>query len=225
MAVSPRVQVSPRSRSVAHPQLVLASEGWPVVFWEGTAADRGTWSSTRQPDGRFAAPVRVSGAVDASYPVAAVSGTAAAQVGPKYSQWVEVTYARPILRGRADIFGSGANVSTRLKTDVPLVIGGTTVPAGEYSVFIELKGEQDWTFVLSSYGALVSPKEPKPDHLWGAYGYKADKDVARAPITVSASPVQVDQLTWGFTDVTEQGGTLRICWAKTAASVAFTTGM
>ena len=76
MAVSPRVQVSPRNRSVAHPQLVLTSEGWPVVFWEGTAADRGIWSSTRQPDGRFAAPVRVSGAVDASYPVAAVSGTA-----------------------------------------------------------------------------------------------------------------------------------------------------
>ena len=174
--------------------------------------------------------------------LASPAGTAATQVGPKYSQWVEVTYARPILRGRADIFGSGAsygkgilagapiwragaNVSTRLKTDVPLVIGGTTVPAGEYSVFIELKGEQDWTFVLSSYGALVSPKEPKPDHLWGAYGYKADKDVARAPMTVSASPVQVDQLTWSFTDVTEQGGTLRICWAKTVASVAFKTGM
>lgn len=173
---------------------------------------------------------------------ASPAGTAATQVGPKYSKWIEVTYSRPILRGRADIFGSGptygkgilagapiwragANVSTRLKTEVPLVIGGKTVPAGEYSVFIEIKGEKDWTFVLSNYGALVNPKEPKPDHLWGAYGYKADKDVVRAPMAVSASPVQVDQLTWGFTDVTEQGGNLQISWARTTASVAFKAGM
>ncbi len=173
---------------------------------------------------------------------ASPAGTAATQVGPKFSKWIEVTYSRPILRGRADIFGSGptygkgilagapiwragANVSTRLRTEVPLVIGGKTVPAGEYSVFIEIKGEKDWTFVLSSYGALVNPKEPKPDHLWGAYGYKADKDVVRAPMTVSVPPVQVDQLTWGFTDVTEQGGNLQISWAKTAASVAFKAGM
>ena len=173
---------------------------------------------------------------------ASPAGTAATQVGSKYSKWIEVTYSRPILRGRADIFGSGAtygkgllagapiwragaNVSTRIKTDVPLVIGGKTVPAGEYSVFIEIKGEKDWTFVLSTYGALVNPKEPKPDHLWGAYGYKADKDVLRAPMTVSASPVRVDQLTWGFTDVTEQGGTLQISWAKAVAAVAFTVGM
>ena len=67
----PRVQVSPRNRSVAHPQIVLTAAGSPVVFWEGTAADRGIWSSTRQRDGRFAVPVRISGPVRASYPVAA----------------------------------------------------------------------------------------------------------------------------------------------------------
>lgn len=173
---------------------------------------------------------------------ASPAGTAATQVGPKYSKWVEVTYGRPILRGRTDIFGSGANygkgllagapiwraganVSTRLSTEVPLLIGGKAVSAGQYSVFIEIKGEKDWTFVLSDYGALVNPKEPKADHLWGGYGYKPDKDVVRVPMTVLSSPVQIDQLTWGFTDVTEQGGTLQISWAKAVASVAFTVGM
>lgn len=170
---------------------------------------------------------------------ASPAGTAATQVGPKYSKWIEISYSRPILRGRADIFGSGANygkgllagapvwraganASTRLKTEVPLVIAGKTVPAGEYSVFIELKGEKDWTLILSSYGALVNPQEPKPGFLWGGYDYKTDKDVVRAPMTVTASPVQVDQLTWGFADVTEKGGTLQISWAKTSAAVAFT---
>lgn len=169
---------------------------------------------------------------------ASPAGTAATQVGPKYSKWIEVSYSRPILRGRADIFGAGANygkgllagapiwraganVSTRLNTEVPLMIAGKTVPAGEYSVFIEIKGEKDWTFVLSNYGALVNPKEPKPDHLWGAYNYKTDKDVVRAPMQVWAGPVQVDQLTWGFTDVTEQSGNLQISWARTVASVPF----
>jgi hypothetical protein len=69
---------------------------------------------------------------------------------------------RPLQRGR-DLFGSGANygkaandvgtptfpappvwraganVSTRLRTEVPLLLGKTTVPAGEYSLFIDLK--------------------------------------------------------------------------------------
>ena len=169
------------------------------------------------------------------------AGTSATQIGPKFSKWVEISYGRPILRGRADIFGAGANygkgllagapiwraganVSTRLNTEVPLVIGGKTVPAGEYSVFIEIKGEKDWTFVLSSYSALVNPKEPKPDHLWGAYNYKTDKDVVRAPMTVSASPMLVDQLTWGVSDVTEQAGHLQLSWAKAVASIAFTVG-
>ncbi len=75
VTVSPRVQVSPRNRSVAHPQIVVTRAGAPMVLWEGTAADRGVWTSVRQPDGRFAAPVRVSGSVYASYPVAALSGT------------------------------------------------------------------------------------------------------------------------------------------------------
>jgi hypothetical protein len=168
-------------------------------------------------------------------------GTAATQVGPKYSKWIEISYSRPILRGRAGIFGSGANygkailagapvwraganISTRLSTEVPLVIGGKTIPQGEYSVFIDIKGERDWTLVLSSYGALTNPRQPKPGHLWGAYDYKPDKDVVRVPMTVSTSAAQTDQLTWGFADVTEEGGNLQISWAKTVAAVAFKTG-
>src|SRR5215216_3650894 len=82
-------------------------------------------------------------------------------------KWIEITYGRPLQRGR-DLFGSGANygkalndvgapgfppppvwraganVTTRLKTEVPLVFGSKTVPAGEYSLFIDLK-PAEWT--------------------------------------------------------------------------------
>ena len=68
------------------------------------------------------------------------------QEGPVYQggKWIEMTFGRPIKRGR-DLFGSGAtygkdlnggapvwragaNFTTRLKTEVPLVIAGKTVP-------------------------------------------------------------------------------------------------
>jgi len=71
---SPRVLLSPRGRSVAHPALALAGAGTPVVMWEGTGAERGAWFTARSAEGGWAAPVRVSGAVDASYPAIALAG-------------------------------------------------------------------------------------------------------------------------------------------------------
>src|SRR5262245_46029108 len=79
------------------------------------------------------------------------TGTAAAQVLGKYvtppsgrgsryenGKWIEITYSRPLKRGRelwgsgadygktmlagAPVWRAGANVSTRIKTEAPLVI-------------------------------------------------------------------------------------------------------
>ena len=52
--------------------------------------------------------------------LASPAGTAATQVGPKYSKWIEVTYSRPILRGRADIFGSGPTYGKGLLAGAPI---------------------------------------------------------------------------------------------------------
>ena len=70
--------------------------------------------------------------------------------GERYvgGSWIDITYGRPMLRGReaftgtgaeygkaayagAPVWRAGANLSTRLKSSIPLVIGTTTVPAGE----------------------------------------------------------------------------------------------
>lgn len=177
-------------------------------------------------------------------------GTAQTQVAGEYTKdekgreryqggkWIEITYGRPIKRGR-EVFGSGAdygktlnagapvwragaNVSTRLNTEVPLVIGGKTVPAGEYSLFIELKSPTEWTLIVSSYGAKKSGNDPTPDTLWGAYNYSPAKDVVRAPMTVSKLQMSLDQLTWAFADVTKDGGKLSVAWDTTLAFVPFT---
>ena len=96
------------------------------------------------------------------------AGSSSTQVGGGYfdptlgyvgGRWIEITYGRPIRRGR-DIFGpddfadflndgapvwrAGANVSTRLVNEMPIDFGGTRLPPGEYTVFIELAREK-WT--------------------------------------------------------------------------------
>jgi hypothetical protein len=177
------------------------------------------------------------------------TGSASTVVGGKYvktergqryegGKWIEISYSRPILRGRTGVFGSGAeygkslyagapvwragaDVSTRLKTEVPLEIGGKTVPPGEYSLFIELKSEKEWNLIVSSHAAQQKFDPKNKTALWGAYNYTPDKDVARAPMKVESVPFSVDQLTWGFTDVSDAGGTMRVWWENTMASVPF----
>ena len=164
------------------------------------------------------------------------------QEGPVYrdGKWIEMTFGRPIKRGR-DLFGSGAtygkdlnggapvwragaNFTTRLKTEVPLVIAGKTVPPGEYSVFIDLKGPKDWTFIVSSWPAQTKYDPGNKAALWGAFGYTPDKDVVRAPMKVAVLDQSIDQLAWEFVDMTNDGGSIAIVWDKTMASVPFKVG-
>ena len=161
-------------------------------------------------------------------------------------KWIEITYGRPLQRGR-DLFGSGANygkaaldvgapgfpappvwraganVSTRLKSEVPLTVGDKTVPAGEYSLFIDLKPSQ-WTLIVSSWPAQSKFDPQDKTALWGAYGYTPDKDVARVPMKLDTLPFAVDQLTWTFVDMTNDGGRMAIMWGKTMASTPFKAG-
>jgi hypothetical protein len=169
--------------------------------------------------------------------VASPAGTSATQLGEN-GKWIEITAGRPIKRGRdlwgtgatygktlnptAPVWRAGADVSTRLKTEAPLQIGGKTVPAGEYSLFIDLKSSSDWTLIVSSWGAKKSGKDPAKDALWGAYDYTPAKDVARVAMKVGTLPVAVDQLTWNFADVTSSGGKLVLMWDTVVATAPFT---
>jgi hypothetical protein len=181
-------------------------------------------------------------------------GTAAVQVGGKYvkpagrdapalggeayegGQWIEITYGRPLKRGRelwgsgADygkaalvgtpIWRAGANVSTRLRNEVPLVINDKTIAPGEYSLFIDLK-ENNWTFVVSTWPAQTRFDPTNREALWGSYFYTPDKDVVRAPMKLETLPHSIEQLTWAFIDMTPGGGAMAISWDKAMASVPF----
>jgi hypothetical protein len=167
---------------------------------------------------------------------ASPEGTSATQVD---GRWIEIVYGRPILRGRTNVFGAaadygktlfdggtvwraGANVSTRLRSEAALEIGGKRVAPGEYVMLIELKSEKDWTLILTSQSYALDFDPQNTKDLYGGYNYRPEHDVARATMRVEPLAYSVDQLTWGFTDVTPAGGTLRIAWEETMASAPFT---
>ena len=159
-------------------------------------------------------------------------------------KWIEIKYGRPLKRGR-DVFGSGpnygkaandvgtatvpappvwragANVSTRLSTEVALRFGQTTVPAGEYTLFVDLKLPQ-WTLIISSWPAQLKYDPNNKTALWGAYGYTPDKDVARVNMRLDKLAFDVDQLTWVFLDMKNDSGRLALMWGTTLASTPFT---
>ena len=67
------------------------------------------------------------------------------------------------------------------------MFGKTTVPAGEYSLFIDLK-LPEWTLIISSWPAQQKFDPKDKTALWGAYGYTPDKDVARVPMKLDKLP-------------------------------------
>jgi hypothetical protein len=170
-------------------------------------------------------------------------GASATEVGGRYDEregyvsgkWLEIRYGRPIKRGR-DLFGppdhaeilndgapvwrAGANATTRLTTEVPIVIGGRTVAPGEYSIFIDLQPKV-WTLIVSSWPAQTTYDEKDKTALFGAYDYTPDKDVVRVPMKRETLPYSFDQLSWQFLNMSDTGGELALLWDRQLARVRF----
>ena len=123
------------------------------------------------------------------------------------------------------VWRAGANVATQLKTEAPLVFGDKKVPAGQYTLFIDVKSSTDWTLIISRWTAQQKFDPNDKNALWGAYGYTPDKDVARVPMKVESLPFGVEQLTWTFLDMTNDGGRIALMWGKTIASTPFKATM
>lgn len=180
-------------------------------------------------------------------PIASPAGSSATQVLGTYSErngyengkWIQIFYGRPIKRERelfdlpdwrdalldgAEVWRAGANVSTRLHTDVELSFAGTSVPPGEYTVFIDF-GEgldfEDWHLVISRWPAQLTYDYEDKTALWGAYEYTADRDVVRAPMTVSRDRIVYDQLSWQFANIHDGTGTLVLLWDDIQATANF----
>ena len=124
---------------------------------------------------------------------------------------ISITYGRPLLKDRvvgdsvepmADKWWRlGADEATTLVTDTDLMLGGTHVPAGEYTLFTQQMGDEFHLIVNSETGQ------------WGT-AYNSEHDVAHIAMEVSDLDPPADQLTISIAD-----GKFGFEWGQMAASV------
>ncbi len=131
---------------------------------------------------------------------------------------VTITYSRPSMRGRK-IFGglvpygqvwrTGANAATSLKTDVNLTIGGASVPAGSYTLY-SIPNESGWKLIIN-----------KQTGQWGT-DYEEKDDLARVDMKVASNATPAEQFTISLDKAGASAATLKLDWASTTASVNVT---
>lgn len=125
-----------------------------------------------------------------------------------------VRYSRPSMRGRV-IFGSavpwgrvwrtGANEATVFETSADLVAGGTTIPAGKYSLWT-IPAPGSWTLIVN-----------KNTGQWGTE-YDAQYDLARLAMQVEHLKQPVEQFTIGI-EPKGKGAVLQLAWERTRAVI------
>lgn len=125
-------------------------------------------------------------------------------------------YGVPRKRGR-EIFGAlvpwgqvwrtGANRATHFATDRDLVLGGTPIPAGAYTLF-SIPRADGWTLIVNRRTNITGTAHD-PEH-----------DLARIEMQTRTLPEVVEDFTIRV-DPEGDGGVLRIQWDRTEAYVPF----
>jgi hypothetical protein len=145
--------------------------------------------------------------------------TASATVNGKS---ITITYSSPRVKGREGkiyssdglishdphypVWRGGANAATTLVTSSDLMIGDLTVPAGTYTLFVDISDPAHWVLIVS-----------KATGEWGL-AYDPTKDLGKTPMTMSKPPAMVEDLTYTL-NVDNGNGTLTLAWEDVSASV------
>jgi len=131
---------------------------------------------------------------------------------------VTIDYSSPRAKGRkiygelvpfGNVWRTGANEATTFVTSADLNVGGTTVPAGNYTLFT-IPNKDKWTLIVS-----------KKTGEWGTDYPGQPNDLARIDMKVSALPSSVENFTISFEKAgAAAAANLNIDWETTRASVA-----
>jgi hypothetical protein len=133
---------------------------------------------------------------------------------------ITISYSSPRVKGReghvftADgliktahgsqypIWRAGANAATTLKTGEDIKIGDLAVPAGTYTLFVDISDPDQWTLIVN-----------KKTGEWGL-AYDASQDLGRVKMKMSKPLAMVEDLTWTVGD-----GKITLAWENHEASV------
>jgi hypothetical protein len=128
---------------------------------------------------------------------------------------VKTDYSSPRMKGRkiygdlvpfGEVWRTGANEATTFVPSADVMVGGTAVPAGSYTIFTVPTADK-WTLIIN-----------KQTGEWGIpYKYQST-EFAKVDMRVSKLPSPVENFTIAF-DKGGNGCTMRFDWETTRASV------
>jgi hypothetical protein len=134
---------------------------------------------------------------------------------------ISMEYSRPRARGRDPLFGNprvvrwnevwtpGANWATTFEINKPITLAGRAVAKGKYSVWMVVKQDSNWTFVLDPEARRYHMEPP-------------DSSARQIRIPVRTTPgAFTEVLTWSIPDITASGGKLAFNWGRTAIAMDF----
>jgi len=131
---------------------------------------------------------------------------------------VEIDYARPSVRGRDPIFGGqvpwghvwtpGANRATVLRVSKDVTLQGVALPAGAYSLWLEVLESGPWTLVVH------------PDTL-RSHGHHPEvhEGVIAVPVEPELTANSTETLSFDFQRVRGRGARIEFRWANTLVPI------
>jgi hypothetical protein len=146
--------------------------------------------------------------------------TESATIGGKA---ITITYSSPRVQGREGqiftkdgligheknypVWRAGANAATTLNTDAHLLIGNLDVPAGTYTLFVDISDPAQWVLIVN-----------KKTGEWGL-AYDATQNLGKVEMQTAKSSTMVEDLKYTLTDNGGGKGTLTLVWENVSASV------
>jgi len=129
---------------------------------------------------------------------------------------VTVDYSSPRKKGRnvfpevvkyGEVWRTGANEATTFVTTGDVMVGGTRVPAGSYTLFT-VPGKDKWTLIIS-----------KKTGEWGTAYPGETEDLARVEMKAGTASAPVENFTISF-EKAGNGCNLKLAWDTTTAWVS-----
>ena len=136
---------------------------------------------------------------------------------------ITIDYSSPRVRGREGkiftkdgliskdphypVWRAGANDATTLKTPGNIMIGDLMIPAGTYTLFVDISDPAQWTLVVS-----------KATGEWGL-SYDSSKDLGRVKMKMAKPAAMVENLTWTIAATYGMNGTITLEWENVSVSV------
>ena len=136
------------------------------------------------------------------------------------TSYIDLTYSRPSLRGRAafgnglvpygTVWRTGANTITKVRFGEEVKINGQTVPAGAYAL-LTIPDAKEWTFILNRDTAQ-----------WGTYAYQPALDVLRVKARPTRLAAPVETMRLSVENLRPNAADLVLSWDRTQVALPLT---